>query len=153
MRPTPLPTRLSAKPSGSLPTATEHGLPLAKEYRRKFQAFVRARKHHRVDGSLKSYPEIALEIGGARGYTTIRNWMRQDFPSVFRAMGGHYEPFDSVQGDRPIVSLAAVVLDALRDARASMPEVTDPYERGELIALLELMLNEAKRMPSEPCPF
>jgi hypothetical protein len=73
---------------------TEHASPLkAKEYRRIFQAFVGAQKHHRVDGSLKSYREIAAAIGGARGYTTIRNWMRQDFPSVFQAMAGHYEPF------------------------------------------------------------
>jgi hypothetical protein len=133
---------------------TEHGLSLrAKEYRTKFQAFVGARKHHRVDGSLKSYREIAAEIGGARGYTTIRNWMKEDFPSVFRAMGGHYEPFDPTQDDRPTVSLAAVVFDALRDARAAMSAVTDAYERGELVELLELMLNEAKRMPWGPSPF
>ena len=79
--------------------------------------------------------------------------MRQDFPSVFRAMGGHYEPFDPTQGGRPALSLAAVVLDALKDARAAMAAVTDPYERGELVQLLELMLNEAKRMPWEPSPF
>ena len=85
---------------------TEHPSPLkAKEYRRIFQAFVGARKHHRADGSLKSYREIAAEIAGARGYTTIRNWMRQDFPSVFRATGGHYEPFDPTQSDKPTYRL------------------------------------------------
>jgi hypothetical protein len=129
---------------------TEHASPLkAKEYRRIFQAFVGAQKHHRVDGSLKSYREIAAEIGGARGYTTIRNWMRQDFPSVFRAMGGHYQPFDPTQNDRPAISLAEVVFDALRDARTAMPAVTDPYGRRELVELLELMLSEAKRMLEE----
>ena len=133
---------------------TEHPSPLkAKEYRSIFQAFVGARKHHRADGSLKSYREIAAEIGGARGYTTIRNWMRQDFPSVFRATGGHYEPFDPTQSGKPTLSLAAVVLDTLKDARAAMAAVTDLYEREELVQLLELMLNEAKRMPWEPSPF
>ena len=42
---------------------TEHPSPLkAKEYRRIFQAFVGARKHHRADDSLKSYREIAKEL-------------------------------------------------------------------------------------------
>ena len=132
----------------------DHRLPLkANEYRRKFQVFVGAGKHHRVDGSLKSYREIAAEIGGARGYTTVRNWMKQDFPGVFRAMGGHYEPFGLTQDDRPTVSLAAVVFDALKGARAALPAVRDPYERGKLVELLEQMLNEAKRMPRECSPF
>ena len=47
----------------------EHASPLkTTEYREIFQAFVAAQKHHRVDGSLKSYREIAADIGGARGY-------------------------------------------------------------------------------------
>lgn len=79
--------------------------------------------------------------------------MRQDFPSVFRATGGHYEPFDPTQSGKPTLSLAAVVLDTLKDARAAMAAVTDLYEREELVQLLELMLNEAKRMPWEPSPF
>lgn len=133
---------------------TEHASPLkAKEYRRIFQAFVRAQKHHRVDGSLKSYREIAAEIGGARGYTTVRNWMKQDFPGVFRAMGGHYEPFGLTQDDRPTVSLTAAVFDALKGARAALPAVRNPYERGKLVELLEQMLNEAKRIPRERSPF
>jgi hypothetical protein len=45
------------------------------------------------------------------------------------------------------------VFDVLKDAQAAMAAVTDPYERGELVQLLELMLNEAKRMPWEASPF
>ena len=131
---------------------TEHGSPpKAKEYRRIFQAFVGARKHYRADGSLKSYREIAAEIGGARGYTTIRNWVKQDFPSVFQAKGSHYEPFPT-HSSGPTLSLAAVVLDTLKYARQAMATVTDLHEREELAQLLELMLNEAKRIPWETSP-
>lgn len=134
---------------------TEHGLPLkSKEYRKVFRAFVSARKHRRADGSYKSYRDIAVEIGGARAHTTIRNWMEKDFPSVFRAMGGPDEPWDERPDiTTPAVSLAVVVLEALKEARAGMPGVIDPYDRGEVVAQLEEMLDEAKGLPWKPPEF
>jgi hypothetical protein len=133
---------------------TEHGLPLkAKQYRQVFRAFVRAKKHRREDGTFKSYRQIAADIGGARGHTTIRNWMKKDFPSVARAMGGHDEPFDPSQDDRTGISLAEVTIAALKEARAAMPAVTDPYDRGGIVELLEVMLKEARGMPYERPEF
>jgi ParB/Sulfiredoxin domain len=134
---------------------TEHGLPLKpKEYRKVFQAFVRAKKHRRDDGSFKSYREIAAEIGGARGHTTIRNWMQKDFPRTFRAMSGRDDGFDPSQDyNQPTVSLEGIVFEALKDARAAMPAVTDPDERGQVVVLLEEMLNEAKSRPWERPEF
>ena len=68
-------------------------------------------------------------------------------------MGGHYEPFDPTHSSGRTLSLAAVVLDTLKNAGVAMAAVTDLYEREELVQLLELMLNETKRMPWEPSPF
>jgi hypothetical protein len=54
----------------------EHGLPLKpKQYREVFRAYIKARRHRNENGSFKSYRDIATELGGARGHTTIRNWM------------------------------------------------------------------------------
>jgi len=63
---------------------TEHPSPLkAKEYRRIFQAFVGARKHHRADGSLKCYREIARRRLAVRGVTNDQELDEAGFPSVF----------------------------------------------------------------------
>jgi hypothetical protein len=124
----------------------EHGKPLkSREYREVFRAFIHARKHRNEDKSFKSYREIAAEIGGARGHTTIRNWMQADFPSVFRAMGGHGEDATFIEDEPPPdTSLAGVVLEALMTARAALRGVTDPYDKGDVIHMLELMLKEVK---------
>lgn len=67
-----------------------HGVPLrAGDYRNVFRAFIKARKHRkgRGQGQMMTYREVAAAIG--KPHTTIRNWMEQDFPSTYRAMGGH----------------------------------------------------------------
>jgi hypothetical protein len=125
----------------------EHGLPLKpKQYREVFRAYVKARRHRNENGSFKSYREIATELGGARGHTTIRNWMEQDFPGLFRAMGGRAEPVDFPEDDpEPEQTLASVVLDALKVAGAALPGVSDPYDLGDIVAELESMTAVAKR--------
>jgi hypothetical protein len=142
---------------------TDHGLPLkAKEYRKVLKSYVRAKKHRRGT-AFKSYREIATELGGAKGYTTIRNWMRQDFPSVFRAMSGADEPKNATE-DHPVViepTLEMIAEGHLHDARLAMKGVTDPYDRGDLVVLLEEILAEAKSVswlppaerPEEPTDF
>ena len=62
-----------------------HGLPLKRsEMREVFRKYIKARKHRNKDGSLRSYREIASDLGGSRSYTTIRNWMAKDFPKIFK---------------------------------------------------------------------
>lgn len=64
-----------------------HGLPLkSKEHRAVFRAFVKAGKH-RKDRRYLSYRDMAIELGGIRAHTTLRNWMKQDFPKIAKAMG------------------------------------------------------------------
>jgi hypothetical protein len=45
----------------------------------------------------------------------------------------------------PEQTLAAVVLDALKAARAALPGVTDPNDLGDIVAELEAMMAVAKR--------
>lgn len=131
---------------------TEHGLPLkSKQYREVFRAYIHARKHRHADNSFKSYREIAAEIGGARGYTTIRNWMEKDFPSVFRAMGGHDEGSEKQDAPKPTVTLGEIALSALSEARAAIAGVTDPEEVWEIVEVLETMLKVAREKPRK-CP-
>jgi hypothetical protein len=53
----------------------------------------------------------------------------------------------------PEASLAETVQEALKKARAAMPAVTDPCDRGEIAAVLEQMLDEAKSLPWLPPEF
>lgn len=130
-----------------------HGLPLkSKEYREVFRAYIRARNHRRNDKSFKSYREIAAEIGGARGYTTIRNWMQKDFPSVFRAMRGYDEP--PADGVVPqAVELPAIAIEALKDARAAMPAVTDLVDQQVFMGVLEEIVEMARAKGWERSEF
>ncbi|HEV2173067.1 MAG TPA: hypothetical protein VGR71_05845 [Nitrospira sp.] len=120
-----------------------HGWPLkAKEYREVFRVYIRARNHRRKDKSFKSYREIAAEIGGARGHTTIRNWMRKDFPSVFRAMQGYDEPpVDREDGKLGVVDVA---VEALKKARAAMPAVRDVTDQHVFMDVLEEIVEIAR---------
>lgn len=66
-----------------------------KVHRGLFQAYVKARQHRTGKGrsaGFKSYRDIARELGSLVPHTTLRNWMREDFNSVFRAMAGDTEP-------------------------------------------------------------
>jgi hypothetical protein len=62
---------------------TIHGLPLkTKELREVFRAFIDTRQHEHGSEKLMPYREIAKRIG--KGFSTIRNWMRADYPMLFR---------------------------------------------------------------------
>ena len=117
-----------------------HGLPLGrgKEVRATFRAYMRARQHRTADGGYKSYRQIAHDLHGLKTHETIRNWMRSEYPSVYRAMAGEGED-EAVAGP-----LAPVEQDPLAPARDHLQQVvalargiTDPDHRGELIAMLE----------------
>ena len=67
---------------------TKHGKPLKSSERRNvFKNFIRGKGHKKPDGKLMTYREISEALGGHVGHTTIYNWMRKDFPRVFKAMG------------------------------------------------------------------
>ncbi len=120
-----------------------HGLPLKpREVRKVFRAYVRAKKHRDDNGRLKSFRVIAGELGGLVGYTTVRNWMRQDFPKIAakygqdgNAAGGLREP--GVTG-----SLYNTAADNLRNALAAYRGVTDDTHRAQLVKTAQDVLRE-----------
>ena len=88
-----------------------HGVPLRKsEMREVFKAFVKAKRHHMGKGKLMSYRDMGAELG--MGHTTLRNWTRQDFPSLFAALGDGGQ--GNVHGDVP-----AAVIPTLEEEHAS----------------------------------
>jgi hypothetical protein len=113
----------------------QHGLPLkSPEVRAAFRAYIKAQQHRGPRGNLKSYRQIAQELGGLRRYTTIRNWMKRDFRKIFDAMGGD-EPLGETGGlrDVPVVDFATTAKKALDEALAASKGVTSPAARCELV--------------------
>jgi ParB-like chromosome segregation protein Spo0J len=117
-----------------------HGLPLnrGREAKAAFKAYVTARRHRTADVGYKSYRQIAQDLHGLRSHETIRNWMRAEYPAVYRAMAGEREeetntaPLNSPQPD-PL----AAARDYLQQVAAMARGITDPDRRGELIAMMD----------------
>ena len=107
-----------------------HGLPLTKtEKRRAFKQFIDGGGH--LKGKrFKSYREIAQELQGIGGHTTIRNWMINDFPKIARKMGD--EKLNFTLKDDPSVNLdrerAKTVIKTLTEARNLLDTISDPEE-------------------------
>lgn len=123
-----------------------HGLPLkGSELRKVFRAYVTTRQHYDNEGYLKSYRDIAQDLGGARSHVTIRAWMMKDFPKVARLYG--QERGQGAEG-APAGELGATLLDTARhaidQALAASRGITDPADRGELIAEAEALLERLK---------
>jgi hypothetical protein len=120
-----------------------HGLPLkARDRRAVFRAYVGASQHRKGGprGVLKSYREMAADLGGVH-YTTLRNWTRCDFPSVFAAIGG-----DTNVGlgglpepEPPGRLFAREASEALDKALAALAGVTEPEDRGWLLTKVEAL--------------
>lgn len=134
----------------------KHGLPLkSKEIRRAFKAYIKARQHRDSKGGLKSYRQIATDLGGLRSYVTIRAWMIKDFPRIAEQMRDEGMPLGDggLKGTSPEASFRVITLSTLHKVRAAFNGVSDPETRGEVIHEVEVMLEEMKRgnfTPYEP---
>jgi hypothetical protein len=65
---------------------TTHGLPLRfREKREVFRRYVDT-KQHRDGRKFKSYRDIARELHGLAGKSTLQRWMADDFPSIAAKM-------------------------------------------------------------------
>ena len=123
-----------------------HGLRLKRGERRGvFRAYVQARRHRhegRRRGRLKSYREMSADLPGFP-HTSLRNWMRQDFPSVFRALAGGEVKAGARGGlpppRKPEVALANEAAHALSAAAAALAGVTDADLRAELLEQVEAL--------------
>lgn len=129
----------------------QHGLPLkAAEHRNVFRAYIRARQH--LDGRrLKSYREIASDLGGVRSHQTISNWMHRDFPRIAQEMSKEETTGTGGLKETRMKTFRDVVREHLGDASLALRGIESPLERGEMIAEIEEMLQEAKQAaPWEP---
>ncbi len=121
----------------------QHGRPYSRsEVREAFRAYVGASQHRhggRRRGTLKSYREMGADLG--QPHTTLRNWMRRDFPTVFRALADGGEGVRSLgdlpNADTPSVRFEREANAALDAVAASLPGVTDPVARGLLLAKVD----------------
>lgn len=132
----------------------KHGVPLKNgEYREVFRAYVSARQHRGRNGKLKSYRDIAHDIGGTRAYTTIRNWMLADFPRIAEDMGGGDVAgsggLQDLERIHPEDDLLAAGLTGADNAAAAARGICDPSRRGQLVE----KLTEALRIAKEAGPY
>jgi ParB-like nuclease domain len=132
-----------------------HGVPLKKgEARNLFRAYVRAGRHRKSTRRVKSSREIADELHGMKSHATILGWMKQDFPTIYRAMRRSDEEPRSDGGlpemspeDRRCEAVSRAMADIIANARG----ISSPAKRGEIIAELQMILEDVKQArPWEP---
>lgn len=113
-----------------------------------FRAYVKARQHLAGRHRFKSYREISKELGFAQ-HTTIRNWMRRDFPKIAGKMAagdaGNYDagpPRGCPEGLK-----MDGVRRALSQAAANFHAIQDEELRGEAIHHFDETLQRMKAKP------
>jgi len=135
----------------------KHGVPLkASERRNVFRAFVRAGRH-RTGRKIKASREIAAELYGLISHTSVMNWMREDFPAVWRQMARRDEEPRADGGlpeTDPEVRFQEAIRRATSEVVAHSRGVADPAKRGAIIAdlrrALEIIERAAPWEPAEP---
>lgn len=142
-----------------------NGVPLRpSEVKDAFHTFMQT-YGYRVGYSWLSYREIAKKFGVH--YTTIRNWMKKDYPRLFKRyqqdeVKGEYKDWDGVPGvpgkrPSPTDSLALEVIKQVQVAMVNTKNIGEnltPDTRGRLIETLRDALQELEKytyaLPSEP---
>lgn len=117
-----------------------HGVPLkASERRRQFSSFIKSGQHKLPKGRLMSYREMGVAL--AKPHTTIRNWVREDFPRLFRSIGegsGNPSPGLPPSGR---VSLDQERIRQAHEAARTLQQIGDVLTtaeaRGDLMLILE----------------
>lgn len=129
---------------------TQHGLPLkTKEYREVFRAFIDS-EQHRQGRKLMPYREIARHIG--KGFSTVRNWMKADYPQLFKK----YQEMSNSAADAGKVDREAKMMQrrltkaeaGVRNAR-NIGRTLDPVHLGVLINTLGETLATLQNRPYE----
>lgn len=121
----------------------KHGLPLkTPELRLVFKAYVRAGQHKAGRGKLKSYREIGEAIG--KSHSTIRNWMKQDFPRVAAAMGGDGAGKGGLEDRIPVPTHVASARESLSGLQSAFQATGNVADRETILRETEGLLQSMK---------
>lgn len=130
---------------------TQHGLPLKPKEHKKAQRtalalYLRMKRHLTAKGKVKSFRDIGLELGGI-DHTTIRRWIINDHPRIAL---NHWDiqPISPGGGGPqqriPKITPRGTVEESLRNALAAFQGISDPAERGAVIAGAEAIVERMK---------
>lgn len=112
------------------------------ERRRAFSVFISTKQHLRR-GKPLSYREMAAAFGGNPSHVTLRNWIKADFPAVFKALEksrtGEWDPSMRKPKDIPSEDDSALskVEELLGKAVAQARAITSATARGKAATLAE----------------
>jgi hypothetical protein len=130
----------------------QHGLPLkSKALREVFRVFIQTGQHRKGRGKLASYREIGQEIG--RSHVTIRNWMAQDFPGLFKEYGqelSNGKGEDAMPEKEQPPADAKPALERLAQVRRDFQATSCPYAREAIRQALHELKEELLKDWQEP---
>jgi hypothetical protein len=127
---------------------TGHGVPLkAAEIRGLFRAFIRSGQHKKAKGQSMSYREMQAALG--KPHTTLRNWVREDFPKLFASLRaddvGNPSPIGCNDG---LLSLDQQRIEQAQEAARTIQQIGDVLTtadaRGDLVVILETTLRKLR---------
>jgi hypothetical protein len=133
-----------------------HGLSLGnKEIREAFRRFIKAKQHvlgrdGRGKQRLMSYRDMSKHIHGKQ-HTTIRNWMKQDFPNVYAQIGDKVEDVDWSTKGKAVAEVieeqdkANNPVAMLEAAFKAYQATTDAQVRGQAVYLAEQIVEQMKK--------
>lgn len=135
-----------------------NGVPLKRsEVRDAFHSFMQ-NYGYRQGHKYLSYREIAQKFGVH--HTTIRNWVKQDYPRIFKRyqqdeVKGDYNDWDGASGSpsKPSCPTDSLALGVVKQAQAAMQNTMNLWEnltpdtRGEVIENLRDTLQELEKHP------
>lgn len=126
----------------------KHGQPItAREKRDVLRTYIKAGKHKAGGEIVKSYRDIAAELGIKLG--TLYRWMAADHPHTFKAMGKDGTPRENsgppeIDPDPEAVRRAQ---QALRDLRHYSDSLLSPAARFDIIEETLRMVEQMKLKP------
>ncbi len=122
-----------------------HGLPLKQgELRNVFRFYIKSKQHVLPKGKLKSYRDIAADLGKPHG--TIYNWMKRDFPRIAAKLGGSVGGAGGLpeMPEEDTRSQVAAAMESISALTTAFTTTSDAHVRGKIIETVEQLLSEMK---------
>lgn len=121
------------------------------EKRRVFELYIRQRRNRVGRRGLKSYRDIAKDLGGLASKSSIENWMKKAFPKIAAKMGSGRDDNPGASDPTRVTTPAEVrVRDALALALAEARGVPCWGKRRALVQeFAKALLEPAKRRAAE----